>query len=61
MQHYLEGCHFIVVTDHQSLKWLDNIDDPTERLDRWALQLSQWDYEVRYRRGAENGLENALF
>lgn len=36
MCHYLEGYYFIVVTDHQSLKWLDNIDNSTGCLARYA-------------------------
>nr|XP_034194962.1 uncharacterized protein LOC117611144 [Osmia lignaria] len=60
MRHYLEGYHFIVVTDHQSLKWLEKIDSPSGRLARWALELGQWDFEIRYRRGPENTVADAL-
>lgn len=41
MRHYLEGYHFVVLTDHQSLKWLEKIDNPSGRLARWAMELSQ--------------------
>ena len=40
MREYLEGYHFTVLTDHQSLKWLQKIDNPSERLVRWAIELS---------------------
>ncbi|XP_076300585.1 uncharacterized protein LOC143218903 [Lasioglossum baleicum] len=60
MRHYLEGYHFIVLTDHQSLKWLEKIDNPSGRLARWAMELSQWDFEIRYRRGPENTVTDAL-
>ena len=60
MRDYLEDYHFTVLTDHQSLKWLEKIDSPSGRLDRWAIELGQWDYEIRYHRGAENHVADAL-
>lgn len=60
MRDYLEGYHFVVLTDHLALKWLDNIDNPSGRLARWAMELSQWDFEVRYRKGTENLLADTL-
>ena len=32
MTGYLEGYHFIIPTDHQSLKWFDKIKNPSGRL-----------------------------
>ena len=60
MRDYLEGYHFTVLADHQSLKWLEKIDSPSGRLARWAIELGQWDYEIRYRLGAENHVADAL-
>ena len=60
MREYLEGYHFTVLTDHQSLKWLQKIENPSGRLARWAIELSQWDFDVHYRRGAENHIAGAL-
>jgi hypothetical protein len=60
MRQYLKGYNFIVITDHQALTWLERIDNPSGRLARWSIQLSQWDYEVRYRKGSENVLADAL-
>ncbi|KAL7289968.1 hypothetical protein TKK_0015701 [Trichogramma kaykai] len=60
MRNYLEGYHFVVITDHQSLRWLSKIDNPSGRLARWAIQLNQWDFEVKYRKGTENRVADAL-
>ena len=60
MRQYLEGYPFTVVTDHQSLKWLEKLENPSGRLARWALELSQWDFDVQYRKGADNNVADIL-
>lgn len=60
MRPYLEGYHFIIITDHLSLKWLDSIDNPTGRLARWALELQQYQFTVKYRKGNQNVVADAL-
>ena len=60
MREYLEDYYFTVLTDHQSLKWLQKIDKPSGRLARWAIELSQWDFDVHYRSGSENYIADAL-
>src|SRR5436190_4728634 len=60
MRSYLEGYSFTVITDHQSLKWLQRIESPTGRLARWLFELQQFDYDVKYRRGALNRVADAL-
>lgn len=57
---YLEGYTFTVVTDHSSLKWLDNLKDPVGRLGRWAVRLQQYDYKIVHRKGKENEAPDAL-
>lgn len=57
---YLEGYHFTVVTDHQALKWLHALENPSGRLARWALELQQHDFDIQYRMGAQNVLAEAL-
>jgi len=51
---YLEGYHFKVVTDHTVLKWLNNIESPSGRIARWALELQQYDFEIAYRKALLN-------
>ena len=60
MREYLEGYHFTVLSDHLALKWLEKMDNPSVRLARWAMELWQWDFEVKYRKGTENLVADAL-
>lgn len=57
---YLEGAKFQVITDHYSLKWLDNLKNPQGRLGRWTLRLQQFDFEVIHRKGREHIVPDAL-
>ncbi|UYV64158.1 hypothetical protein LAZ67_2006816 [Cordylochernes scorpioides] len=49
---YLLGTRFVIYSDHHALQWLKTIKDPTGRLFRWSLQLSAYDYEVKYLKGS---------
>jgi len=57
---YLEGYQFSVITDHQALRWLREIESPTGRLARWMLELQQYTFDVKYRRGKLNRVADAL-
>ncbi|CDF36773.1 unnamed protein product [Chondrus crispus] len=57
---YLYGEHFIVHTDHASLRWLMNVTDPSGRLIRWRLRLSEFDFEIKYKKGKANSQADAL-
>jgi hypothetical protein len=56
---YLIGVKFKVETDHHSLQWLQKVKSPA-RLVRWALRLSEYDFEIVYRKGLENSNADAL-
>jgi len=60
MRDYLEGYRFTVITDHQCLKWLQQLENPTGRLGRWLFELQQFDFDIRYRRGGQNQVTDAL-
>ena len=34
--------------------------EPTDKITRWALLLQTYDYDVKYRRGKQNGSPDAL-
>lgn len=57
---YIEGARFCVQTDHASLQWLNNLKNPTGRLARWAIKLSQFDMDIVHRKGALNVVPDAL-
>ena len=65
-RHFLLSRKFVLRTDHRPLL---TVFDPTKlttptrtngRLARWALQLSQYDYEIQYRRSVEHGNADCL-
>ena len=51
---YLERSHFDLYTDHQALKWMMDMTDASSRLARWRLGLMEFDFTVKYRKGAAN-------
>ena len=57
---YLYGRKFVVVTDHNPLRWLYNIKDPMGRLGRWALTLQSYDFEIQHRPGKRHGNADGL-
>ena len=52
-RHYLYGSKFSIVTDHTALKWLLNStsESMNKRLERWKITLSEYDFEIIYRKG----------
>ena len=54
-KHYLLGRHFLVRTDHQRLKWLFSLKEPTGQLACWLEFLQSSNFEVEYRPGSKHG------
>ena len=49
---YLLGRHFKLVTDHKALEALQHKQNINcDRLERWSIFLSQYDYELEYKPG----------
>ncbi|KAM0736907.1 Retrovirus-related Pol polyprotein from transposon 17.6 [Formica fusca] len=59
-RHYLYGRKFTILTDHKPLVWLHSVKDPSSRLWKWRLKLSEYEYEIRYQAGKINVVADAL-
>ena len=57
---YLSGQKFTVHTDHNALKWLMSIQDPSGRLARWSMLIQNFDFDIIHRPGKANGNADAL-
>src|SRR6266436_6525208 len=42
---YLHGVDFTVVSDHSALQWLFQVKNPSGRLFRWSIRLSEYNYK----------------
>ena len=51
---FLEGSMFRVLTDHQSLVWLNNLMEMSRRQARWVDRLQGHTFEVVYLKGVDN-------
>ena len=51
---------FLVITDHQNLTWFATTRRLKERQMRWAEELSQYNFSIRYRPGKEGAQPDAL-
>lgn len=57
---YIEGTEFVVISDCSALQFLTRIQNPSGRLARWAMQLGQYEFEVRHRPGKLNIVPDVL-
>ncbi|XP_078247484.1 uncharacterized protein LOC144588434 [Pogona vitticeps] len=57
---YIWGRHFILCTDHSPLQWLKTMKTQNSKLMRWALNLQDYDFEVKVVRGSVNCVADAL-
>lgn len=57
---YLYGQKFTIETDHNPLVWLSKIKEPNSRLIRWKLKLGEFQFEIKYKKGKENSVADAL-
>lgn len=59
-RHYLQGGHFIIRTDHHSMKYLLEQRITTALQQKGLTKLLGLDYEMQYKKGAENRVADAL-
>lgn len=57
---YLIGIPFVIRTDCNSLKLLENKRDLSPRIGRWFVKLSEFRYKIEYQRGDSNQVADAL-
>ncbi|KAL1914164.1 uncharacterized protein VTP21DRAFT_10268 [Calcarisporiella thermophila] len=57
---YLEGQHFVVRTDHRSLKHLQRQKKLSRRMARWMEELQEYDFTIEYRPGSMMTVADAL-
>ncbi|GFY31064.1 transposon Tf2-6 polyprotein [Trichonephila clavipes] len=57
---YIEGTEITVASDHQPLKWLLNLQSPTGRLARWALEIQSFTLKIQYIPGKANVVADML-
>ena len=58
--HYLYGRHFVIRTDHGSLRWLLNFKNPEDQMARWLEDLFVLDFEIQHRPGRQHGNADGL-
>jgi hypothetical protein len=54
---YLYGERFVLESDHQPPKWILTNSKLTGKLARWALMLSEFDFEVKHGAGVDNEMD----
>ncbi|UYV78680.1 hypothetical protein LAZ67_16002367, partial [Cordylochernes scorpioides] len=57
---YLMDRKFTQFSNHHALQWLKTIKNPSDRLFRWRLRLSRYEYEVRYIKGEQQYEANII-
>lgn len=56
---YLEGYHYPAITDHFALSRLRKLDSLSGRLACWVIELQQYDFKIKYRKGTLNRVADA--
>ena len=54
------GFTTVIYTDHESLKYMNTIKNLSKRLARWIEEFSEYNLDIRYRKGKDNVVIDAL-
>lgn len=57
---YIYNCRVIVFTDHKPLKFLFSAPLTNKRLERWAIQISQYNVSIQYLKGKDQKIADYL-
>lgn len=57
---YIDGVTVKLDTDHRNLTFLSNVKHSSGQLARWAMRLSEYNYELRYRPGKQMEVADCL-
>ena len=49
-----------ILTDHESLKYMNSVSKPSKRLARWIDEFQGYNLDIRYRRGRDAIVPDAL-
>ncbi|GFQ71131.1 retrovirus-related Pol polyprotein from transposon 17.6 [Trichonephila clavata] len=60
LKHYLDGQKFVIETDHNPLTYLNKLGSTNPRLQRWALSLQPFSFEIRHKPGKLHGNADGL-
>lgn len=60
LKEYLMGARFFMKTDHAPLKYIADSRTTVDRVNRWFLSLSEYDFEVHYIKGVDNKVADYL-
>ena len=58
--YYLYEHKFTIISDHQPLRYLFKFKPETPRIARWALLLTEYNFDVQFRAGKNNVIPDAL-
>jgi len=57
---YLDGRHFFIYTDNSPLQWLHTARYQNSKVERWALKLQEYDFDIQHKKGTENLVADCL-
>ena len=59
--HYIEnGLPITIITDHDSLKYMNTVQKPSKRLARWIDEFQQYNLIIKYRPGSQAIVPDAI-
>jgi hypothetical protein len=59
-RYYLYGRKFTVHCDHHALQWIQTARFSNSKVERWALKLQEYQFDVIYKKGVDNTVADCL-